>query len=548
MASGLVVNVEVGRARHTEVLTRERIRIGTGEGCDLRFQPEAFKGASSLVLELAREDGHYQVADFDPRLALRLNGKSLANGAVIDDGDKVQLPDGALTIRFFLVDEVPAPSALVAEHRRDVHVAPFIEHAALEASATTRRDDAKVFLREFTRELVREINVSTKVLVFLFALALVGGTLYLGFAGFKELKQGRRRLEEQNAEIARLNEQVRQSQQQFTQVTQSNRDIINSLSLAPKIRSEYGGGVCLISGVYVFVESGTGRPLRYPEARPPDSLDPAGAADAQAPLLTPDGRGAVAEFPYVGTGFHVGGGFILTNRHVAAEPWQADERSMVFGSTVSGRPKLTRLIAYFPGLKQSVTLRVKQVSQRDDIAVCQIDGVVSTGSLPTLLLDENSDAATVGKPVVLMGYPSGPDRILASLPDEDSAAIKQRYGSSLDVLVAHLAERNLIKPFTSQGHVADVETHRIVYDARTSEGGSGAPLFGQSGRVIGVNFAVFTEISDANFAVPVRFAISLLEKAGWVAPQPATDAATPASASKEAKETKTAALNANQSR
>jgi S1-C subfamily serine protease len=544
MASGLVVNLEVGRARHTEVLTRERIRIGTGEGSDLRFQPEAFKGASSLVLELARENGHYLVTDFDPRLALRLNGRQLTNGAVIDDGDKVQLPDGALTIRFFLVDEVPAPSALVAEHRRDVHVAPFIEHAALEASATTRRDDAKVFLREFTRELVREINLSTKVLVFLFALALVGGSLYLGFAGFKELKQGRRRLEEQNAEIARLNDQVRQSQQQFSQVTQSNRDIINSLSLAPKIRSEYGGGVCLISGVYVFVESGTGRPLRYPETRPPDQLDPA-AADAQAPLLTPDGKGAVAEFPYVGTGFHVGGGYVLTNRHVAAEPWQADERSMVFGSTVSGRPKLSRLIAYFPGLKQAVVLRVRQVSQRDDIAVCQIDGATAAASIPTLLLDENSDAATVGKPVVLMGYPSGPDRILASLQDEDSAAIKQRYGSSLDVLVAHLAERNLIKPFTSQGHVADVETHRIVYDARTSEGGSGAPLFGQSGRVIGVNFAVFTEISDANFAVPVRFALALLEKSGWVAPQPASDAANSAPASKE---TKTASLNSNQQR
>jgi serine protease Do len=544
MANGLVINLEVGRARHTEVMTQDRVRIGTGEGCDLRLQPEAFKGASRLVLELARDDEHYRVADFDPRLPFRHNGKPISTGALIDDGDKIQLSESGLTLRFFIIDAAPAPSALVPEHRRDVHVAPFIEHAALEASATTRRDDAKVFLREFTRELVREINLSTKVLVFLFALALVGGTLYLGFAGFKELKQGRRRLEEQNAEIARLNDQVGKSQQQFSQVTQSNRDIINSLSLAPKIRSEYGGGVCLISGVYVFVEAGTNRPLRYPETRPPDNLDPT-ATDAQTPLLTPDGKGAVAEFPYVGTGFHVGGGFILTNRHVAAEPWQADERSMVFGSTVSGRPKLTRLIAYFPGVAQAVTLRVRQVSQRDDIAVCQIDGATATGSLPTLLLDQNSDAATVGKPVVLMGYPSGPDRILASLPDEDSAAIKQRYGGSLDVLVSHLAERNLIKPFTSQGHVADVETHRIVYDARTSEGGSGAPLFGQSGRVIGVNFAVFTELTDANFAVPVRFAIALLEKSGWVAPPPTADAANSAAATKE---TKTAALNSNQSR
>lgn len=539
MASGLVVHLEVGRERHTELLTQGRIRIGAGEQCDLRLTRDAVPAARDLLLELEREDGHYHVTDFDPTLDLTHNGNPLRAGVVISDGDKVQLPAGALTLRFFPVEAPTA--ALVPEKHGDVHVAPFIEQAALEAAATARRDDAKVFLREFTRELIREINPSTKFLVFLFALTLVGGSLYLGFAGFKELKQSRRRLEEQNAEIARLNEQVHQSQNQFSQVNESNKDIINSLSLAPKIRSEYGAGVCLISGVYIFVETGTGRPLRYPEPASSDSAEPA-PTDTQTTFLTPDGKGAIAEFPYVGTGFHVGSGYILTNRHVAAEPWQADERSMVFGSSVSGKPKLTRLLAYFPGQRQAFALKLKEVSPRDDLAVCRIDSAQLPTTIPTLLLDENGEAATVAKPVVLMGYPSGPDRILASLPDEDAAAIKQRFGSSLDVLVSHLAERNLIKPLTTQGHITDLETRRIVYDARTGEGGSGAPLFGPSGRVIGVNFAVFTEITDANFAVPIRFAMPLLEKAGWTPSQPPTDAA-----SANAKETKTAAaMNTNQ--
>jgi S1-C subfamily serine protease len=540
MASGLVVHLEVGRERHTELLTQARIRIGAGADCDLRLVREAVPAARDLLLQLEREGDQYKIADFDPTLDLTLNGSPLRADAIISDGDKVQLPAGALTLRFFPVE---APTALVPGKRNgaDVHVAPFIEQAALEAAATARRDDAKVFLREFTRELVREINTSTKLLVFLFALALVGGTLYLGFAGFRELKQSRRRLEEQNAEIARMNEQVRQSQTQFNQVTQTNNDIINSLSLAPTIRSKYGSGVCLISGVYIFVEQGTGRPLRYPEPASPDaSVDPA-ATDTQTTSLTPDGKGAIAEFPYVGTGFHVGGGYVLTNRHVASEPWQADERSMVFGSSAAGKPKLTRLLAYFPGQQQALALKVKQVSQRDDLAVCQIDPAQLPANIPTILLDSNTDAATVGKPVVLMGYPSGPDRILASLPDADASAIKQRYGSSLDVLVSHLAERNLIKPLTTQGHIADVETHRIIYDARTGEGGSGAPLFGQSGRVIGINFAVFTEITDANFAVPVRFAQPLLEHAGWTSPQPPADAANP-----NAKETKIATAGVEQ--
>jgi hypothetical protein len=56
---------------------------------------------------------------------------------------------------------------------------------------------------------------------------------------------------------------------------------------------------------------------------------------------------------------------------------------------------------------------------------------------------------------------------------------------------------------------------RIVHDAKTAEGGSGAPLFGQSGKVIGVNFGVFTENTAANMAVPVKYAVEILRKAGW---------------------------------
>ena len=516
MAQGLVIHIEVGSERHTEVLAQERIRIGAGPDCDLRFQPDLIPDAPPLLLELARTNGHYHIAAFDPALGLTHNGAPLTEGRKIEDGDQVQLADSDFTLQFF---PLSAPPALVPERGADVHVAPFIQDAAIEAAATARRDDAKVFLREFTRELMREINPSTKLITLLFALVLVGGTLYLGFAVFKELKQSRHQIETLNNTLAQQNKQLEDSKHQFEQVDKSNKDIIYSLSLAPKLRSEYGSGVCLISGTYIFVESGTGRPLRYPEPQPTPA-DERVPQTEQAPLLTPEGRGPVAEFPYVGTGFHVGGGFIVTNRHVAVEPWVADERSMVFSSTVNGKPRLTKLLAYFPGIKEPFTLRFKQSAPRDDLAVCTLDTTEVPTTIPALPLDSESDAAAVGKAVVLMGYPSGPDRILASLPDEDANNIKQRFGSSVDVLVGRLAELSLIKPLTTQGHISDYEAHRIIYDARTAEGGSGAPLFGQSGRVIGINFAIFTEIQDANFAIPVRYAITLLQRAGWKSEEP----------------------------
>ncbi len=545
MANGLVVHIEVGAERHTEVLAHERVRIGTDPACELRLQPDLFAAPPPLLLELLSTNGHYRVTDFARDRELTHNGRPLKEGREIIDGDQVQLAAADLTLQFF---PLSAPAALTLGHAREVHIAPFIEDAAIEAAATARRDDAKVFLREFSRELLREINLSTKLIIVLFAAALIGGTLYLGFAAFKELKQSRRQIEAQNQQITALNQQIKDSQEQFKQVDRSNKDIIYSLSLAPKLRSEYGSGVCLISGTYIFVEATTGRPLRYPEAQPTPADTTATPAEGEgAPFLTPEGRGPIAEFPYVGTGFHVGGGYIVTNRHVAVDPWVADERSLVFGSSVNGRPRLTKLVAYFPGLKQPIGLRLKQTSQRDDVAVCSLDVEEVPASIPALPLDDQSDAAGVGKAVVLMGYPSGPDRILASLPDEDANNIKQRFGSSVDVLVGRLAELNLIKPLTTQGHINAYEAHRIIYDARTAEGGSGAPLFGQSGGVIGVNFAIFTEIQDANFAIPVRYAIALLERAGWKPAAPETEATANANTS-SSKDARAGASQPNQVR
>jgi S1-C subfamily serine protease len=550
MASGLVVHVEIGKERHTEVLAHERIRIGSNEDCELRFTVGSIPRAGGFLLELQRTNGHYRIGDFDRSLHLTHNGAPVVPAASIADGDIVRIPDTDFMLQFFPVE---SPPTLVANRRPDVHVAPFIENAAIESAATARRDDAKVFLREFTRELIREINLSTKMIALVIVVALVGGVLYLGFAGFKELKQSRRHIEEQNTQIARLNQKVGESQNQFEAVNRSNKDIINSLSLAPKIRTEYGTGVCLISGMYVFVEAGTGRPLRYPQRQVAADTEGDGAEGAEAAeseMLTPEGTGAIAEFPYVGTGFHVGGGYVVTNRHVGVEPWVADERSMVLSSTVSGKPRLTKLLAYFPSHRQALPLKFKQASTRDDLAVLYFEPGAQSRDIPALPIDDNSDAAGVGKAVVMMGYPSGPDRILVSLPDDEASGIKQRFGGSLDTLVGHLAERNLIKPLTTQGHITDSQTRRIIYDARTAEGGSGAPLFGQSGRVIGINFGIFEGLQDANFAVPVRFAVPLLERAGWKpAPTPAENV-TPATTTGETvvKDPRPATAPQNQSR
>lgn len=514
MAIGLVIHISSGADRHTEILTSNNIRIGTCEECDLRLRSSSLPNTAAdvVLLELSRKNGSYRVSDFDPSLSATLNGEPVKTDTEIRDGDELKIEGSQLVLHFFPVRALPA---VIPAGGRETQVAPFIEAAAIESAATARRDDAKIFLREFTRELIREINPSTKLVVLAIAIVLVGGMLYLGFATYKEIHRSRRLIDEQRAQLSHTGDQVSKINDQLTNIDESTRQLQASLSLAVKLRSEYGEGVGLIAGSYYFVENGTGRPLRWAEAQTNESGDPVQSAGAPE-SLTPEGNAAIAEYEFVGTGFHVGQGYVITNRHIA-QPWIADDRAQSLSASLNAQPRLGKLIAYFPNITQALPLKFKAAAQRDDLAVCKLEMPEIPPTIPVLPLETDPDALAVGKTVVMMGYPSGPDRLLALLDVAESRGIQERYGTPMAQL-AYLAQTKRIQPLTTQGSITDLDVRRIVYDARTAEGGSGSPLFGTSGRVIGVNFAVFTENLGSNFAVPIRFGTVLLERAGWEPP------------------------------
>src|SRR6476661_10276803 len=339
MATGLVIHLSSGKDKHTHVLTDERIRIGNCEDCSVQLRSSSLPADgsdNSVVMELARTNGAYRVVAFDRSLSLSHNGKPVRINKEIEDGDEVRIDTSNLLLTFYPIRSLPA---VVDNRSHEAHVAPFIEQAAIESAATTRRDDAKVFLREFTRELVREINPSTKLITLTIAVALVGGVLYIGFAMYKELQRSRRLIGDLGAQLDQTKQQSAKLNEQLTDLGRANKEIRDSLSLAVKLRSEYGRGVCLISGPFYFVEPGTGRPLRYPEAQTNES---GGAVqNSNDPTtLTPEGHAAIAEYEFVGTGFYVGNGFIVTNRHIV-QPWLADDRAQSLSGR--GQPRLKKL-------------------------------------------------------------------------------------------------------------------------------------------------------------------------------------------------------------
>jgi S1-C subfamily serine protease len=271
-----------------------------------------------------------------------------------------------------------------------------------------------------------------------------------------------------------------------------------------RIVRDYGPGVCLIQGAYLFRDA-EGRPLRY-------KLDENGNALKDTddnPLLDPEGQGPVHEVEYVGTGFLVDRrGLVLTNRHVA-EPWWNDEHAQSLAER-GFTPKQTVLRAFFTKEKRPFDLQLESHAEHADVSLvrCDLTGV----RLPTLPLDRSGKGAVTGQAVVLVGFPAGIEAMLAKIDAAEAREIVASAGMSTGRLTEALAARGLVRPSTTQGHIADITDTDVVFDAPTTQGGSGGPLLNRNGQVIGVVYAVLSRFGGNSFAVPVQRALPLLSQ------------------------------------
>ncbi|HUF04457.1 MAG TPA: trypsin-like peptidase domain-containing protein [Aridibacter sp.] len=534
MADGIIIHVSVGKERRTEYFGEEVIRIGSDALTELQIHSKLVK-EKGVWLQIQYGDGVYRVIDHNEALDLTLNGDPIRRYVALKDGDEIRLEEADIGFSFF---SLTSESSLITTNR-DPHVAPFIEEAALEAAATEQRDDAKAFLREFSRELLSEISWTTKLIVFALVVAVLSAGFYLGYGFYSESVLARHQSAQQNEVINNLRNEIKRANDELGGLSQSNKDIIRNISLAPNLRVEYGNGVCLIVGVYDLVDRRSGKMLRYPDPASmlPDSLELQQSEEGiyEIPAmqgLTTEGSGTPVEYDFIGTGFHVGNGFIVTNRHVV-QPWTEDDLVKQLMSENGGRARVKKLIVYFPGIVRPFQIQIKKLGGREDVAIASITGEEDLSAIPVLPLETDSDSVAIGKTVVSMGYPNGPDRLLTMVDDDEAKRINARFGNSRQALISYLAQTGKIAPLTTQGAITDLDSKRVVHDAKTAEGGSGAPLFGQSGKVIGVNFGVFTENTASNLAVPIRFAVSLLEGSGWTAGAPASQAQTTTGASKD---------------
>ncbi len=459
MADGIIIHVSVGKERRTEYFGEEIIRIGSESYNELQIHSKLVK-ETGVWLEIHLTDNVYRIIEFNEALELRHNGQPMRRFVELRDGDEISLDDAGIAFGFF---SLSSESSLITTNR-DPHVAPFIEEAALEAAATEKRDDAKAFLREFSRELLREISWSTKLILLALAVAVFSAVFYLGYGFYRESVLSREQASTQNQIISNLREQIKRTNDEIDNLNKSNKDILRNFSLASTLTVDYRSGVCLIVGVYDLVDRGSGKMLRYPDpaSMRPDSLTLQQSEDGVYEIpamqgLTTEGGGTPVEYDFIGTGFHVGSGFVITNRHVV-QPWTEDDLVKQLMRENQGRARIKKLVIYFPGSPDPFPIQVKSVGGREDLAVASIVGDGDLSKIPVIPLDLDSDAVAIGKTVVTMGYPNGPDRLLTMLDDEEAKRIIPKFGNSRQALISYLAQTGKISPLTTQGAITDLDS------------------------------------------------------------------------------------------
>lgn len=250
-----------------------------------------------------------------------------------------------------------------------------------------------------------------------------------------------------------------------------------------RVMNELSRGVCLIHGIFTLREK---------------------RGDALVPVEDDDGK--ALELEYLGSGFLVSDkGQVVTNRHVA-EPWWNNK---AVGPLLARglKPVFIHLTVAFPEHEPvAVDCRTIRVAQNGaDVAVF----VVPVKDVPILPLSDHNPKGMRGQRLMLLGYPTGLAALLARAdPEVTQAALDEAHDTT--TLIAALSRRRAISPVITHGTLSDVTDRQLIYDAVTTSGGSGGPVFGPDGDVIGVNFAILRDFQGSNFGVPIRLVRPLL--------------------------------------
>jgi S1-C subfamily serine protease len=460
-------------------LTEERLRIGTGEGAEIRFSAEDLTPG----LTEFPEDGPYAVLErrgdsYELRAALEadiwVNGRRTEQRR-LRSGDVLEIGEGGPVLRlrqyppgsraYKSVTEVFSDCAACARHGRSA-----ADRAGLLLAGPP------MGLLTLTSPLVRVLTAALLVVL----VAAVGLIWRRSQSLERELQAGTQEVRGLAALVERggwapLSEEEVDALRDTLSANAARIAALESRAEARgRVISASSRSVAFLQGSW-GLEGAGGRPLRHAQAGPDgDSLFGPGG-----PRVTLEGDGPPVEIFYTGTAFVIDAeGHLLTNRHVAL-PWFQDAPLELFEKQGLS-PVLWRFVGYLPGVEEPFDVELVRASDHLDVALLRCEP--PAGEVHPVELAESPPRR--GDEVIVMGYPAGIQALLARADPENVRAIMEDESLDFWSLARRLAADGLIEPLATVGIVGQVTTSSVVYDAETTHGGSGGPVLNLDGRVL----------------------------------------------------------------
>jgi len=530
----------------TQYLDTDFVRFGIGDSCGIVFDASTDAMVCPVHAEIAVEDHAPVIRDRSGRNALFVNGQPCAESP-LKDGDLLQFGEDGPLVRFRLMPEEAPPTKpfrhIVADSRDIVVRTPHARYMSpLYLARHVLADVARY------GSPVLKLFAATLVLAPLVIIAVLGVALYQHHLA---AKASERRMAELVSQLetgrltrVELEQRIEQERRSVTELERQREELVGKLSAAVReqeaarrtraemeaVRRQLGElesaqrfaedivrrferGVGFLQGGYGFREKDSGRLLRYRgfDEHGNPLLDEKGNT-----LVTVEGTAPPVVIYYGGTAFLVDSrGTVLTNRHLV-RMWESFEPAQE-ALQAGYEPDLRVLRIFFPGMAEPYNLEVVEVSDRADLVVLRTSQAPADGT--PLPLAPAQEGVREGEPVVVLSYPGTFDGMLARLSKPVSEELMQVVGTDALKLAETLAQRRLIRPLVTQGHVAGVSPDVIAFEAGSAGGSSGGPVLDRTGRVIAVNQAVLRRVGGVNVGLPVRLVWELLGRAGLAPPR-----------------------------
>lgn len=545
--SATFIHLSGSKRGRVQALAEELIKVGTAEDCNLRFDFQSDAVVAPQHAEIHFENCEYILSDKGKGTFVN---NHMVPEIILQDGDIIEFGAGGPKVRFRI-----RPEERPCKPFRDI-CADCLDRTIL--ASANRLLAFPSFLRAMLREVYREASWKVRVLFFSVFFLMVGSILgsplllyksYLDrlhyersllrlsremqsdrlsqtdlertlleaqqqFSQYRtetgtalaRLREERERLETQLKEsstvLERRDKAIEEIESRLSAAATKIRDLEREQGAGERVIQQYIGGVAFVESAYAL-EDKTGRRVRFLgiDSSGEPLRDVTGGA-----RVSVEGQGPVVQVRSSGTGFLVRTGEIVTNRHVA-EPWWEDKAVKPFVDS-GFRPVTVLFRAFFPGIPEPFPLRLHRVSGTADVALLRFDQ--KGAKLPVLKLDTRPTSAVVGRPIILIGYPVGIEALLARVDPTTLKKVFETQGNRVEEITTELSRRGLIRPLTTWGHLSEVQSHQVTYDALTTSGGSGSPIFNTQGGVIGINQAMLESFAGSNFGIPSRLVVELM--------------------------------------